>query len=139
MSNNDSPLLTLFAKMNEDLALRQSFSDILANRGSAADLVKLGERYNLTFTEQDVSDFGDVARAWTDTEYRGQLSADQLRAIPTPPGGYQLDGELLDSVVGGARTSHLRKKEREPPPAGSSGYLCTVSAECMGGKSCWPF
>ena len=139
MSNNDSPLLPLIAKMNEDLALRQSFSDILANRGSAADLVKLGERYNLTFTEQDVSDFGDVARAWTDTEYRGQLSADQLRAIPTPPGGYQLDGELLDSVVGGARTSHLRKKEREPPPLGSSGYLCTVSAECMGGKSCWPF
>jgi mersacidin/lichenicidin family type 2 lantibiotic len=78
----------------------------------------------------------DIARAWKDPEYRQSLSASGSKDLPESPAGeYVLDDELLEKAVGGRRSSPPRAKDKEPE---SSGNVCTVSAECMGGTSCNP-
>lgn len=60
-----------------------------------------------------------------------------LEALKTAKGSMQdvagtpvVDENLLRQIGGGAY---------DRAPEFSSGYFCTVSGECNGGRSCWPF
>lgn len=63
-------------------------------------------------------------RAWKDPKFRSTLKADDL--LPNPAGTrlIELDEEELRSTWGASE-------------AASGGYVCSVSAECNGGRSCW--
>jgi hypothetical protein len=59
-----------------------------------------------------------------------------LEALKTAKGSMQdvagtpvVDENLLRQIGGGYQRA----------PENSSGYYCTISGECWGGRSCWPF
>ena len=49
-------------------------------------------------------------------------NGDALNVSQSPAGNVKIEEELIGQVTGGAN---------------SAGYVCTVSGECNGGKSCW--
>ena len=61
-----------------------------------------------------------ILNAWKQSE--DQVSLQNVAGTPV------VDENLLRQVGGGAM---LREY--------SSGYFCTISGECNGGRSCWPF
>lgn len=128
--NYSKSLADFLRKMKDNSKLQSQFRSIVEGGASASALVQLGRRYGASFTESDVRNFDDVARAWADPDYRKSLSSRQLSAMPAPSGGYQLDTGLLSGSLRG----------NSEPRTGSEGHLCTVSAECStSGTSCWPF
>lgn len=59
-----------------------------------------------------------ILRAWKRSE--GNASIDQVAGMPV------VDESLLRQIGGGY-------------PELSSGFFCSISGECNGGTSCWPF
>lgn len=60
-----------------------------------------------------------ILEAWKQSEGQGALES----IVGTPV----VDESLLRQIGGGMI------------PTASSGHICTISGECNGGTSCWPF
>jgi|GEM_PF-1586931 hypothetical protein len=63
-----------------------------------------------------------ILKAWKQSE--GKASIEQVAGMPV------VDENLLRQIGGGQQ-----QQNREF----SSGFFCSVSGECNGGTSCWPF
>jgi hypothetical protein len=63
-------------------------------------------------------DSNSILNAWKQSEGRD--------SIANVAGAVVVDENLLRQIGGGALSS-------------SSGYICTISGECNGGRSCWPW
>jgi len=66
-------------------------------------------------------DTKSILNAWKQSEGNGAMN--DIVGKPV------VDENLLRQIGGGLRTA----------PEFSSGYFCTISGECNGGTSCWPF
>jgi hypothetical protein len=62
-----------------------------------------------------------ILKAWKQSE--GKAAIEHVAGMPV------VDENLLRQIGGGLQQY----------PEFSSGYFCTVSGECNGGTSCWPF
>ena len=77
----------------------------------------------------------DAIRAWKDPNYRAELSAEELAALPANPAGESwptMDTEELRGIVGGAVV--VKPVSR----ADSCGYICTLTTECPILSFCCP-
>lgn len=63
-----------------------------------------------------------ILKAWKQSE--GNASIENVAGVPV------VDENLLRQIGGGLQQQF---------PETSSGYYCTISGECNGGRSCWPF
>lgn len=61
-----------------------------------------------------------ILKAWKQSE--GNSSIEHVAGMPV------VDENLLRQIGGGGINREF-----------SSGYFCTISGECNGGTSCWPF
>lgn len=134
MSNSTSQnLIELLEKMNGELALRERFQEIVARGADPAELVQLGQQHGLSFTVEDVHNFGDKVEQWTAPET-------EMLGDDAPIDQYELDNEMLQSAVGGRGKRSGDSLSRKGGPIDSQGRICTISAECSkSGDSCWPF
>jgi hypothetical protein len=66
-------------------------------------------------------DTKSILNSWKQSEDNGSIN----NIVGTPV----VDENLLRQIAGG----------RSIAPENSSGYFCTISGECNGGTSCWPF
>jgi mersacidin/lichenicidin family type 2 lantibiotic len=64
-------------------------------------------------------------RAWKDPKFRATLNAEELSPNPAGLRLLEIDEEELRGLWGAMA------------PVSSEGYVCSVSGECNGGKSCW--
>jgi hypothetical protein len=62
-----------------------------------------------------------ILNTWKQSENNGSMN----NIVGTPV----VDENLLRQIAGGLGADNEL----------SSGYFCTISGECNGGKSCWPF
>ncbi len=63
-----------------------------------------------------------ILKAWKQSE--DNASIEHVAGMPV------VDENLLRQIGGG---------QQQLNPEFSSGYFCTISGECNGGTSCWPF
>ena len=63
-----------------------------------------------------------ILKAWKQSE--GKASIEQVAGMPV------VDENLLRQIGGGQQQQYREF---------SSGFFCSVSGECNGGTSCWPF